>query len=320
MGSREEKLASETAAAGRAASGAGGYSLLASCPVRNPAAPRRIPIRSPGSTCAMWTGRCCAKTSAGPLPSAFRTSHGAPGPLRGGAARGPRLAARRRPHRNGAPRTPDRIEFVKGAESRRSRRRFLKTSGAVVAAVAAPAGAAAESGQEPRPLSLSLDLPLLHAFAEAVLPEEIGREGVEDALRDFVTWMNGFEPVAELPHPYLSSVEVRYGPPHPAPRWASQLQALDLLATKQHGSGLAELPLDERRDLIAADLERHDAGEDLPRPAYAGHVAVGLLARFYSRPQAADLAYGARINARACRDLASGAVLPAPLAATEAQH
>ncbi|MDE2659590.1 MAG: twin-arginine translocation signal domain-containing protein [Acidobacteriota bacterium] len=207
---------------------------------------------------------------------------------------------------------------MKAGEDRRSRRKFLKTSGAVVAAVAAPAGAA-KAGQESQSLSLSLDLPLLHAFAEAVLPAEIGADGVRDALRDFVTWMNGFEPVAELPHPYLSSVEVQYGPPHPAPRWASQLQALDLLATRQHGSGLADLPVEKRRELIAADLERHDADADLPRPAYAGHIAVGLLARFYSRPRIADLAYGARINAAACRDLASGAVLPPPLATDGAQ-
>lgn len=190
----------------------------------------------------------------------------------------------------------------------------------MVAAVAAPAGAAAKTAQEAQSLSFSLDLPLLQAFAEAVLPEEIGPDGVRDALRDFVTWLNGFEPVAELPHPYLSSVEVQYGPPHPAPRWASQLQALDLLATKEHGAGFRELPLGKRRDLIAADLERHDAEADFPRPAYAGHVAVGLLARFYSRSRAADLAYGARINARACRDLASGADMPAPLATTEAQN
>lgn len=199
-----------------------------------------------------------------------------------------------------------------------SRRRFLKSSGAVAAAVAAPGGAAAAAGQGSRSLSLSLDLPLLHAFAEAVLPTEIGVEGVADALRDFVRWVEGFEPVAELPHPYLSSVEVRYGPPHPAPRWAAQLQALDLLATRQHRASFAELPVGQRRDLIAADLERHDAPADFPAPAYAGHVAAGFLARFYSRPAAADLAYGVRINAAACRDLASGAVRPAPLATTEA--
>lgn len=207
-----------------------------------------------------------------------------------------------------------------GGKGKSSRRRFLKSSGAVVAAVAAPAGAAARPVQESGSLSLALDLPLLQAFAEAVLPREIGADGVRDALRDFVTWINGFEPVAELPHPYLSSVEVRYGPPHPAPRWAAQLQALDLLAERRHGAAFAELSLEKRRDLVAADLERHDAPADFSAPAYAGHVAVGLLARFYSRSQAADLAYGARINAVACRDLASGAVAPAPLATTGAEN
>lgn len=213
---------------------------------------------------------------------------------------------------------PGRMDFVMSAEQASSRRRFLKSSGAVVAAVAAPAGVAAAAKQETQALSLSLELPVLQAFAEAVLPEEIGPDGVRDTLRDFVTWMNGFEPVAELPHPYLSSVEVQYGPAHPAPRWASQLQALDLLATKEHGVGLAGLPLKTRRDLIAADLERHGAEERFPTPAEAGHVAAGLLARFYSRPKATDLAYGVRINAQACRDLASGADMPAPLATTEA--
>ena len=198
-----------------------------------------------------------------------------------------------------------------------SRRRFLQRSGAVVAAVAAPTGAVAAAQESPA-FAISLDQPLLGAFAEAVLPAEIGPAGVEDALRDFVRWLNGFEPVAELPHPYLSSVEVQYGPPHPAPRWASQLQALDLRATTEYGAGFAEMPLAARSALIAADLERHDAEADFPRPAYAGHVAVGLLAHFFSQPKAADLAYGVRINAAACRDLASGANPPAPLAAAEA--
>ena len=205
---------------------------------------------------------------------------------------------------------------MKGRESG-ARREFLKRSGAVVAAVAAPAGIAAKPAQESGGLNLSLELPLLQAFAEAVLPGEIGAEGVRDALRDFVRWLDGFEPVAELPHPYLSSDEVRYGPPHPAPRWAAQLQALDLLATKRHGAGLAALPLETRRALIASDLDRSAADERLPAPATADHVAAGFLARFYSRPATADLAYGARINAAGCRDLDSGADRPPPLGGAE---
>lgn len=197
------------------------------------------------------------------------------------------------------------------------RRRFLGASGAAVAAAMAPIPLreVAEAAGQPEDANggRRLDLPLLRALAEAVLPTEIGDEGVRDALRDFVRWLDGFEPVAELPHPYLSSDEVRYGPPDPAPRWASQLEALDLLAEKSRGAGFADLPVETRRELVAADLDRYATDEALPAPAYAPHLAAGLLARFYSRPAVADLAYGARIGAAGCRDLASGAVRPAPL-------
>ena len=203
------------------------------------------------------------------------------------------------------------------------RRCFLRSSGAVVAAAVTPAvtPAALRAGERSAQhagasgdLSRRLDLPLLHALAAAVLPSEIGASGVEEALRDFVRWLDGFEPVAELPHPYLSSDRVAYGPPDPAPRWASQLAALDLLAQKSRGAGFADLALDARRELVAEDLERHGAESPLPAPARAPHVAAGFLARFYSRPAAADLAYGVRINAAGCRDLESGAERPAPLA------
>lgn len=201
------------------------------------------------------------------------------------------------------------------------RRRFLRSSGAVVAAAVTPAALRAEEQAPHRAgasedLSRGLDLSLLHALAAAVLPSEIGASGVEEALRDFVRWLDGFEPVAELPHPYLSTDRVAYGPPDPAPRWASQLAALDLLAQKSRGAGFADLPLDARRELVAEDLERHGADSPLPAPARAPHVAAGFLARFYSRPAAADLAYGVRINAAGCRDLESGAERPAPLAAS----
>lgn len=211
----------------------------------------------------------------------------------------------------------------KPADARRAspgRRRFLGASGAAVAAAVAPiplreTAAAATAQPEDANGGRRLDLPLLRALAEAVLPTEIGDAGLRDALRDFVRWLDGFEPVAELPHPYLSSDEVRYGPPDPAPRWASQLEALDLLARKSRGAGFADLPVETRRELVVADLNRHATDTALPAPAYAPQLAAGLLARFYSRPAAADLAYGTRINAAGCRDLASGAERPAPLPA-----
>ncbi len=179
-----------------------------------------------------------------------------------------------------------------------------------MAAVAAPQAVAAKQQSGP---ARQLDLGLLRAVAEVVLPPEIGAGGIREALRDFVRWLDGFEPVAELPHPYLSSDEVRYGPPDPAPMWASQLEALDLLANRRYGVGFVSLPPARRRNLVAAALEGHAPDGRLPAPGYATQVALGLMARFYSRPRAADLAYGVRIGAAACRDLASGADRPPPL-------
>ena len=195
---------------------------------------------------------------------------------------------------------------------RRGRREFLRTGGAAAAAVAgagvAPAAGAPQAGSERR-----LDLPVLNAVAEVVLPPEIGDDGIRNALRDFVRWLDGFEPVAELPHPYLSSNEVQYGPADPAPLWGSQLRALDLLATRRHGRGFATIEPETRRRILEADLAGHAADGRLPRPAAASHVAIGLLARFYARGAAADLAYGVRIGAQACRDIPSGAGAPVPL-------
>ncbi len=188
-----------------------------------------------------------------------------------------------------------------------SRRVFLTSSGAIAAAVAVPAAA------QPAARGRVLDLPLLEAVAAAVLPEEIGAEGVREALRDFVRWLDGFRPVAELTHPYLSSDEVRYGPADPAPMWNAQLEALDLLAKRRHQRGFRELPVALRREVLATELDRLAPRGDLPAPAAAAHVAVGLLAHYAGRPATADLAYGARIGAQGCRDLPSGAERPPPL-------
>ncbi len=154
---------------------------------------------------------------------------------------------------------------------------------------------------------------LIEAVAEAVLPEEIGPGGVQDALRDFARWLDGFRPVAVLPHPYLSSDRVRYGSADPAPMWNSQLEALDLLARHQHRRGFSELPVAERREILATELDRHAPEASLPAPATADHVAVGLLAWFASRPATTDLAYRARIGRQACRTLASGVERPSTL-------
>ena len=219
---------------------------------------------------------------------------------RPGPAAGPRCGA------------PGRMGFVTAREGRpggTARREFLKTTGAVAAAVAVPGAAAAAQEADGR----RLDLPLLQAVAEAVLPPEIGADGVREALRDFVRWLDGFEPVAELPHPYLSSDQVRYGPPDPAPMWAAQLAALELLAPKAprrrlRGARIGAAPESHRRRPRAVRAGPGPARPRLRDPCRGGSAGPLLFAPCRRRPRLRR-----PHRAAACRDLASGAEKPPAL-------
>lgn len=152
----------------------------------------------------------------------------------------------------------------------------------------------------------------LHPLAEAALPSDaLGEDGLEETVTGFVSWIEGFEPEAELTHPYLDD-RIRYGPSDPAPRWGAQLAALDAEAQRSHTRPFADLPVEDRRALlrtaIAADTR------DLPSaPARAEHVAVGLLAWFYRSSEANDLCYGRRVGRQRCRGIDGLALEPPPL-------
>lgn len=175
-----------------------------------------------------------------------------------------------------------------------------------------PAAGAGREGREDRELAGEL----LDALADAALPSEIGPEGRREAASSFRAWVDGFEPAAELNHDYGSQA-VHYGPADPAPRWSSQLAALEVVARRREGAGFAELSAARRRDLIRRRVPEPggDASDrGLPgNPAEADHVAVGLLAWFYGRPRAADLGYRAEIDRYTCRPLGESGERPARL-------
>lgn len=187
------------------------------------------------------------------------------------------------------------------------RRAFLKQSAAIVS------GLTLSSCDSTRPAGpTALDARMLEALGESVLPAStLGASGVARVVADFEKWLQGFEPVAERDHGYLTS-EIEYGPPDPAPRWRSQLEALELECQKRHGKSFAELQAKERQVLLRKQIRR-DPLDRLPDAAEARHVAVGLLAHFYTTPEANDLCYQAEIAQYSCRGLQSAPGKPAPL-------
>ena len=194
------------------------------------------------------------------------------------------------------------------------RRAFLKLAGALAAGAASgcefetrlPEPNANASTRE-----TGFDRSVLDAVAEVVLPAELGASGREAAIRQFIGWADGYDPVAEEMHGYGYS-DIRYLPADPAPAWRAQLAALDLLATRSRRKTFAVLPIDVRRVLLEASMPR-GAGDRLPSPLHASHVAIALLAHWAASADAWDLALGAKVQPGNCRVLGDANARPLPI-------
>ncbi|MDH3207775.1 MAG: gluconate 2-dehydrogenase subunit 3 family protein, partial [Gemmatimonadota bacterium] len=102
-------------------------------------------------------------------------------------------------------------------------------------------------------------------------------------------------------------------PPHPGPRWAAQLDAMDRESEQRSGVRFAGLSPEQRRAIVE-DAIRSERSASLPRsPALADGVAAGLLAWFYATSRANDLCYQAEVGRHLCRGTASLPEEPAPL-------
>jgi hypothetical protein len=157
-----------------------------------------------------------------------------------------------------------------------------------------------------------LDPALLRALAAAILPAELGEDGLARAVSGFERWLAGYREGAELLHGYGTGQLHRAGP-SPALRWAGQLRDLDAAARTRGGKSFAALDVTGRREVVQAALSGAQPSR-LPSPDRARHLAVGLLAHFYDSAAAADLCYGARIGRNSCRPLAESVAQPGPLA------
>jgi hypothetical protein len=155
---------------------------------------------------------------------------------------------------------------------------------------------------------------LLAALGEAVLPAELGADGVTRAVAEFQQWMDGYQPGAEVNHGYGTG-RIEHLPADPRPRWRSQLAALDAAASGT-GPSFSALPRERRQALVRAAVQ-DERGDALPNALLARHVAIALLAHFYGSPAAVDLCYDAQIGRQQCRSLSAQRQRPVPLARKE---
>jgi len=156
----------------------------------------------------------------------------------------------------------------------------------------------------------ALDNPLLLALGSAVLPAELGTVGIGSATAQLQTWIREYLPGAERNHGY-GSARIQTTGADPAPRWAQQLRSLDTDARTAHNQSFATIGVNERRAIVRAQLAQANA---IPGDvAGASHVALALLASFYSSFEATDLCYEARIGKNTCRPLSILPQRPLPL-------
>jgi hypothetical protein len=157
----------------------------------------------------------------------------------------------------------------------------------------------------------NLDAAIVRGVADAVLPSELGNDGMGTVSRAFTQWIGGYRPGVELVHPY-GSTELRQTGASPIGRWRSQLAALDASAREKHRTAFPALTRDQRRDLVMSSLGDERLNR-LPDPLQANHVAMALLAWYFATPDAVDLCYNAKIGRNQCRPLVHSARHPLPL-------
>jgi hypothetical protein len=152
----------------------------------------------------------------------------------------------------------------------------------------------------------ALDHARLRALAAAVLPAELGPRGLDRVVIAFEAWLTGYREGEEILHGY-GTAEIRRTGPSPALRWTNQLEAL--------GPRFTAMSVVERQAAVRTAVEGPGVRlGGLPAVDRAPHLALGLMAFYFSSPEAADLCYEARIGRNGCRPLAESSRRPLPLA------
>jgi hypothetical protein len=155
------------------------------------------------------------------------------------------------------------------------------------------------------------ELLVLRDVAPTVLPAELGPNGVEAAVNEFVQWLRDYREGVPLSHGYGVPRLIRSGP-SPVTRYSSQLTALQE-AARARGGRFGALEVEQRRMLLDEALKQSGV-TNLPGRPDGKHVVSDLMAHYFRSSAATDLCYNARIGRNTSRSIQVTTVRPAPLA------
>ncbi len=151
---------------------------------------------------------------------------------------------------------------------------------------------------------------VLRDVATTVLPSVIGAKGHDEAVDNFLRWLQDYREGVPLSHGYGEPRLVRSGP-SPASGYGTQIAALQQAATERAGR-FGALPLEVRRAIL--DTAFKQAGiQNLPSRPDGKHVIADLMAHYFRSSAANDLCYNARIGRNTYRAIRITTARPQPL-------
>ena len=151
---------------------------------------------------------------------------------------------------------------------------------------------------------------VLRDVAATVLPSAIGRKAQDEAVDNFLRWIQDYREGVPLTHGYGEPRLEKSGP-SPAPGYAKQITALQA-AAQARGARFGALALEDRRAVLDEAFKAADVRNLSGRPD-GKHVVADLMSHYFRSSAANDLCYNARIGRQTYRAVRVTTVRPQPL-------
>jgi hypothetical protein len=157
------------------------------------------------------------------------------------------------------------------------------------------------------------NLRTLDALAEVVLPSALSDAARTATDERFAGWIRDYREGADRGHSYGASVLSQRTGISPAAKYPPQFAALDDLATARGAASFASLPLERRREVVEAVLDRTPRVTNVPARPDGASLIADFMGYYLASADGFDLAYDAAIGRDSCRGLDGSDLPPSPL-------